>query len=930
MAKVRAFLSEERDMPHPYTIRDLRHRYVLWKSNGVLHHFSPVDMSSLIRLLGTLSISLPTKPISSFHTHPRTSHMPPSAFVPQWRFLTTVFRDKRYSLRYPLLPSDRYWMMRAHLAAFFERVQSNPQEAEGSLVKAGMLYATLSADSHPDIHVSYLQALLASSSTKSAQALTACFTSIVARGWCHPAVIDVLFQAVMRSQLWSVSSSKQDILHALVKGVEARGDGQPRTGNANVSPFTGAAYTTASSVRLLGIGGLVTSIKGAAFGFGQANGRNFGDSRIVDWADTVTSRVFATCPTSEETVDLRWNCLMLLALALTRSTDAAGKSALGSRDPTQQAAVVEWQTVCILTTLEKLLYSCKASGAAPFDDDVLRGLVQVVRTLWRDWTTVPPSIAPPRPPFVTRLICASFFKIAGQLKDKALVDACREYTVVTGLWIMDLTKPTTEDPDGLQEMATEQLYASLICGTFFERALVNIVVYAPHVGTIRGAVDEAILRYARMEPEHAQELIAWSSNRNVVPTPTVVAAVGVALGRHGIGDFLDRYLNDPRLPPELRAKVLSAHLRMYVRHGRRFMDPHQVADAMGRAFALIPQLESPAGLSTTLQSALLVMIRHQSAKVLVGLVESTAAQHSSIFTSAFYTHLLRTLLKHRQYTLARRALTQAVQRYPNMGSSWTSMVLFRLQREGAHRLASNIASRVQVEENPSFVTIRALSHNLHSRRRQNPSPALTLTSAISSTDDPRAWLYAVNTLARAGRLHAAKQLVHAVRTRATPAVRTSLCNAILHAYLLQSGSSNTQRLRSIVVAYRELVDECGFVVDHVTMNILVETQLRLRDEVDAAGARRLFDALIRRGYPTGQPRGDVPIPPFGTRLSASAVPRILVGGLEVPYVDAPLSFKRHVEPMYKMFVKAFYLRHDVAAARKVIGMLKVLEAQDRK
>ena len=123
MAKVRAFLSEERDMPHPYTVRDLRHRYVLWKSNGVLHHLSPVDMSSLIRLLGTLSISPPTKPIGSFHTHPRASHMPPSAFVPQWRFLATVFRDKRYYLRYPLLPSDRYWMMRAHLAAFFERVR---------------------------------------------------------------------------------------------------------------------------------------------------------------------------------------------------------------------------------------------------------------------------------------------------------------------------------------------------------------------------------------------------------------------------------------------------------------------------------------------------------------------------------------------------------------------------------------------------------------------------------------------------------------------------------------------------------------------------------------------------------------------------------------------------------------------------------------
>lgn len=125
MAKLRAFLSEEQEILPPYTIRDLRHRYVLWKSSGVLHNLSPMDMSSLICLLGTLSISPSTKPLGSLHTHPRASHMSLSVVVPQWRFLATVFRDKRYSLRYPLLPSDRYWMMRTHLAAFFEQVQSS-------------------------------------------------------------------------------------------------------------------------------------------------------------------------------------------------------------------------------------------------------------------------------------------------------------------------------------------------------------------------------------------------------------------------------------------------------------------------------------------------------------------------------------------------------------------------------------------------------------------------------------------------------------------------------------------------------------------------------------------------------------------------------------------------------------------------------------
>ncbi|PIL35693.1 hypothetical protein GSI_02423 [Ganoderma sinense ZZ0214-1] len=693
-----------------------------------------------------------------------------------------------------------------------------------------------------------------------------------------------------------------------------------------MSPLTGVADTSVSSDRRLGIGGLVMSMKAAAFGSGHVNRRSVGDSRIVGWADAVSIRVFATNPVSDETVDLRWNCLVLLALALTPSTDVVGKSALGSRDPTQQAAVVEWQTVCVLAALENLLRSCKNSCAAPFDDDVLLGLVQVLRNLWRDWIAVHPSVAPPRSPLVTRLICASFLRIAGQLKDKSLVDTCREHTVAAGLWAMDFVEASTED--GLQEMAIEQLCASLACGIFFERALVDLVVCLSHVGTIRGAVDEAILRYARADPEYAQELVAWSSSRNIVPTPAVVATVGTALARHGIGDFLDRYLNNARLPPELRAKVLSAHLRMYVRYGRRFMDPREVADAMGRAFALMPQLEDQTRLCTTLQSALLAMIRHQSAKVLFELVKDAAAQHSSLFTSTFYTRLLRVLLQHRQYTLARRALAHAVQRCPDMASGWTSLVLFRFHRQGAHRLASRLASRTQIEENPSFVRIRALSHSLHSRRRREFSATSTLVSTVSSNHDPRAWLYAVNTLAGAGRLHAAKQLVSRVCARATLALRTSLCNAILHAYLLQPGSSNRQRLRSVVAAYGELADLCAFIPDHVTVNILMKAQLRLRGDVDAMGARGLFDALVARGYPIGQPRGNVPIHlPFGTSVSASPVPRIFVGDLEVPRIDAPLSFRRHVEPMYKMFVKAFYLRHDVAAARKIIGMLKVLEAQ---
>ena len=151
-------------------------------------------------------------------------------------------------------------------------------------------------------------------------------------------------------------------------------------------------------------------------------------------------------------------------------------------------------------------------------------------------------------------------------------------------------------------------------------------------------------------------------------------------------------------------------------------------------------------------------------------------------------------------------------------------------------------------------------------------------------------------------------------------------NAILHGCLLRTRSSNFRRLRLVVDTYWELVETSGFIADHVTVNILLKARLRLRTEVDGARVRQLFDALVHMGYPTGEDGGQPKSPPFGTKVMGE----ILVGSLVLPRVDAPLSFRRHIEPIYKTFVKAFYLRGDVAAGRKVIGILKTLEARDWK
>ena len=134
MAKLRVFLSDEL-VVQPMTVRDIRHRYILWKSTGVLEDLRSDDMSNLIRLLGTLSTSESGRPHDSPHVHPRAFNMAQSTFVPHWDLIERIGQDKRW-LRYPLLPSDHYWLMRAALARFSGIVHASEEHLRFSIASS--------------------------------------------------------------------------------------------------------------------------------------------------------------------------------------------------------------------------------------------------------------------------------------------------------------------------------------------------------------------------------------------------------------------------------------------------------------------------------------------------------------------------------------------------------------------------------------------------------------------------------------------------------------------------------------------------------------------------------------------------------------------------------------------------------------------------
>jgi len=90
--------------------------------------------------------------------------------------------------------------------------------------------------------------------------------------------------------------------------------------------------------------------------------------------------------------------------------------------------------------------------------------------------------------------------------------------------------------------------------------------------------------------------------------------------------------------------------------------------------------------------------------------------------------------------------------------------------------------------------------------------------------------------------------------------------------------------------------------------------LRWRLVIDSPKMKALFDHMVRCGYPASARWCETGGVPFSTPPSAET--------FNIAKLPCAISFERHVRPLYKMFIKAFYVRHDIRAARTVVGILK--------
>ncbi|KAG8956127.1 hypothetical protein FRC00_005053 [Tulasnella sp. 408] len=271
------------------------------------------------------------------------------------------------------------------------------------------------------------------------------------------------------------------------------------------------------------------------------------------------------------------------------------------------------------------------------------------------------------------------------------------------------------------------------------------------------------------------------------------------------------------------------------------------------------------------------------------------------------------------------------------------MVFQHASRAGLNKLArqSWTALRMMKDFIPTQYDHLLLRQALRAERTGKVSP-LPVTRRLDASD-PRTVILGHRMLAETGRNKLANQQVAALLdTEPSEAVQqwtpsTVLCtmNNILTSELR---TKSIQTTKDIIDTFSRLfrqqpktgassdVPRARYAVtpDPVTLNIILGAWMGLKD-VHTTEIRELFDKLLSLGYPTSS-RTFTSTSVFRTQPSTSIKPlAILVEAVLGDHdVTRRLSTRKHVLPLYKMFMKHLYMRGDTSSARQVMYIYKGL------
>ncbi|KAH7919717.1 hypothetical protein BV22DRAFT_1099124 [Leucogyrophana mollusca] len=908
---LRAFLSPENMFsrcPQLHTANTLRSLYMSVKARNQVAQLSSAMLSSLISLFGSLSLD-PSRPC--VYTNSFVSHMRRNAPARgYWLFVVSIAGDKEQS-GMMLSPSDRYWLMRAGIATIEGVAKDEPSESNSrllsqSIVRTHKHYRYIRGHTgDPEVHVPYLEALLSTNDPiHLATAAHALSHFLRSHRSCHPRLLETLCRILCQDRRGLSDKSQHELLNAVWFRVsKLREDNQQlrlvgKDDGHCTAPTGISRAAVQSSATYLG-----DIIRDTLFAAVPPET----DSRVYRWAHAQLRSTFSPDRPFED----RWRHLLLIALFYCPATAFTAQCALEWESTTSRGnAGMLWEVVFGFATLERAL----KDNASPLPEESalresMRNTAWALLGVWRA-STKDESL----PPFVTRALLASLIRIASATDDPSLFDTCRSRWHSERLWQFskgdDLTRSQTV------QITAQFLVAQIRVGNVPNYSIISaLAAICPEASWQSDVISTVVTDLVDTDLDLATSLAALTRQTGGDISPEAAHGVATALAGRGYIHRAVLYLNDPRFSPLQVEALLGAIARSLAQHRITRLAP-EASRTLGNALYGLCRLSLPLHSSRCHVQHLIVLLCQSSrASQAVAIIRTVVRASPAYFQQSFLPRCFRALLKRKRIRHVAQLLELVDTMGKNRAATWRGQVVKGLATVKVSGLARQARRRILCSQygrrKPISVARTAL--------RSSISPTV-LSLKISSTmmkplPDPSALRFALQAHVHAGRAYAARKLFERFAAACDVRLRTSLGNSLLHAILLKPSPRNGRQMRKVLALLSCLIKNHAFAPDRVTINILLKATMRWRAMFDHRKLRALFDHMIRSGYPGGS--YSIGRPPFGTPLPHPA------RSLALPKVPPFISFERHARPMYKMFIKAFYLRHDVEGARTVIEIMKV-------
>ena len=611
-------------------------------------------------------------------------------------------------------------------------------------------------------------------------------------------------------------------------------------------------------------------------------------------------------------MEIRWNNLLLLSTHTFFGVIGLNpQSSITPLDPDN----IYWRTTLTLGTIDEALSS--AGHDLGSVSEYVRSISYPLWQMWKENTELTPQ-----PIDIIRSYVSAFLRIAAKSKDDRLKDECFLYCQRHVLWVYRQDNTPVMKSQAIDTIVAFIL-ADISCAKSTWADLYGVIARVLPDTTWQSDLTDALMHYYTFQNiSLAYDLYLYIKENGITASSSSLLALGLSLASFERWSLLAPILENETFSREQTEQLMGAYLRVFQVQRHEYADQSFVA-LLGRiANKLYAQVPPPPSLKYPLRYFFSIMIVTHNPSDAVKLIMAIYRTTPEFFTMRLVLRLVLQLVRRHQ-------LSSAVELYnffchgspsPSMDnirrkltlklSEFGSRNLARRVDRTGHGRSSLLSGRESLARTVDFQTI-PLSGKL--RRDILRSVALTPTHGPTIR-------HAVSLLVRAGRLSLARKLFRDSLPHLDLKTKTAIGNIILHGPMHSLDLRNRRLVRYVLRTKDFLVKEFGFIPDRTTVNVIIKAMLRWKPMFDASHVKQIFDQMVHQGYPVPDRWRRKHGVPFSTPQSATS-------GLSEMVLPPHISFTRHIRPMYKLFIKALYLRNDRAAAKVIIGILKMVEIQ---